>query len=239
MRPFTTLVPKPLLTVANEPLLERALRHASGYTDRVAVNVHHLGDQIIDFLDGCRVLVSPEGVLLGTAGAVGQLREWIGERDLLIINSDTWLEAMPKDFVSGWDRVSPRLLVTDVGAPSDFGTFRFAGASLLPSKIVQSLPAEPSGLYEVVWRPRRAGLDLVVTTARAFDCGTPEEFLAANLAVNGGKSVIHPGARPGGPVVASVFLEGSSSAIGHRSVGEIRDAAGHVYVAPSGVGPAV
>lgn len=232
MRPFTTLVPKPLLTVNNEPLLDRALRHAGRFTPRIAVNVHHLGDQIVDFLDGRDVLVSPEARLLGTAGAVGQLWDWIGERDLLIINSDTWLQTIPDDFVSSWDRERPRLLVTDVGGPSDFGTLRFAGASLLPSRIAQSLSAEPSGLYETVWRPMRADLDLVATDALIFDCGTPEEFLTANLAVNAGLPVIHPGARPGGPVESSVFLEGATSPGGHRSVGEIRDAAGHVYVSP-------
>ncbi|SDL35281.1 nucleotidyltransferase family protein [Tessaracoccus oleiagri] len=231
MRPFTDHVPKPLLTVDNEPLLARSLRLARRFTYAVAVNSHHLADQVERFVEPWGVRVSHEERLLGTAGAVGNLAAWLDGRDVLILNSDTWLEYIPDDFVAGWDRRSARLLVREVGRPSDFGTRRFVGASLLPGGVAASLPAEPAGLYETVWAPAGERLQLVETDARAFDCGTPDEFIRANLEVSGAKAVVHPTARPGGPVVGSVFLEGATSPPGVASVGEIRDRFGNVYVA--------
>lgn len=233
MRPFTDVMPKPLLTVNNEELLARAIRQGAAVAGRTAVNAHHLADQIGAFVGDRSIHVSHETRLMGTAGAVAQVGPWLGDDDLLILNGDTWLEELPEEFVAGWDRVGPRLLVTDVGRPSDFGSLRFIGASLLPNSLARGLPTEPSGLYEEVWRPRRDSLDLCVTGAMAFDCGTPMEFLQANLAVSLSSAVIHPTARPGGIVRDSVFLRGATSPSGSVCVGEIRDGFGHVYVAES------
>lgn len=232
MRPFTEVTPKPLLTVNNEELLARSLRQGRAVAARTAVNAFHLAEQIVAFVEPWAIHVSLEPRLMGTAGAVGQVRQWLGGDDLLILNSDTWLEEVPGDFIAGWDGVEPRLLVKDVGRPSDFATLRFMGASLLPNSMAMSLRAEPSGLYEEIWRPRREVLDLFVTRAMAFDCGTPMEFLRANLAVSGSSAVVHPTARPGGTVRDSVFLRGATSPAGSVCVGEIRDGYGNLYVAP-------
>ena len=56
MRPLTHFTPKPLLTVAGEPLLQRhLLAIASAGISDVMINVHHLGQQIQSFVgDGRR-----------------------------------------------------------------------------------------------------------------------------------------------------------------------------------------
>lgn len=231
MRPFTNVTPKPLLTVNNEELLARAINLGTAAADRVAVNAFHLAEQIIQFVEPLSIHVSLEPRLLGTAGAIGQLKRWLDDDDLLILNGDTWLGGLPEAFVAEWDRLSPRLLVKDVTHASDFGTMRFVGASLLPNSLALQLKAEPSGLYEEVWRTRHDSLDLHVTETMAFDCGTPMEFLHANLAVSGLPAVIHPSAHPGGVVVDSVFLKDSSSPPGSVCIGEIRDGAGNTYIA--------
>ena len=233
MRPFTEATPKPLLTVNNEELLARAIRQGAAVAGRTAVNVHHLADQIEAFVEPWSVHVSHESKLMGTAGAVAQVGPWLGDDDVLILNGDTWLEELPEGFVSDWDRSGPRLLMTDVGRRSDFGTLRFIGASLLPNAVARGLRTEPSGLYEEVWRPRGSTLDMFVTEAMAFDCGTPMEFLQANLAVSGSSAVIHPTARPGGTVKDSVFLRDATSPPGSVCIGEIRDGFGHCYVVGS------
>lgn len=231
MRPFTNSTPKPLLTVNNEELLARSLRQGGAVAARTAVNAFHLAEQIVSFVEPWAVHVSREPQLMGTAGAVAQVRDWLGGDDLLILNSDTWFEELPEAFVAGWDGTEPRLLVQDVGRRSDFGSLRFVGASLLPNAMAMGLRAEPSGLYEEVWRPRRDALDLCVARGMAFDCGTPMEFLRANLAVSRSSAVVHPTARPGGTVVGSVFLKGATSPPGSACVWEIRDGYGNVYVA--------
>lgn len=76
LRPLTNERPKALVPVNGVPMLERViirLRDA-GYS-RIVVNVHHFGEQIIDFLSsrdfGVEIVVSDERAkLLDTGGAV-------------------------------------------------------------------------------------------------------------------------------------------------------------------------
>lgn len=177
LRPLTDETPKPLLEVGGRTLLDAALGRVSAVVPlspaTVAVNAHWLADQIVAHVDG-RAWMSVESPLaLGTAGAVGALRSWIDGRDVLIANSDVFYAA-PIDvvgFVDGWDCRRPRLLVVADSARADFdGGWRFAGMSLLPWTIASALPAEPAGLYELVWS--RTEIDLVPTDVTYIDCGT-------------------------------------------------------------------
>jgi len=240
MMPFTETTPKPLLTVNNEELLGRSLSQVFTVTPHVAVNTHHLRHAVESYLEGRRVHLSVETrEPLGTAGAVAAIQEWLDGRDLLIANADTWVETIPRGFIESWDHERPRLLVVEVGHRSDFGTDRFVGVSLLPGALAKTIPVEPGGLYERVWRSMLDRLDLYQLDGRAFDCGTPEEFLAANLTVSGGRSVIHPTARPGGPVEDSVFLRGAKTPPGYAARAEIRDGFGHSFVSRLHGGPTV
>jgi N-acetyl-alpha-D-muramate 1-phosphate uridylyltransferase len=149
----------------------------------VAVNAHWLADQIAAAVGG-RVHLSVEvPVALGTAGAVGALRDWLAGRDLLIANSDVWFDG-PVDvrgFVAGWDRGKPRLLVVEDRERPDFEQqWRFAGLSLLPGDIAAELEPIPSGLYEAVWK--RMPIDLVPVDVEAVDCGTPDGLARARAA---------------------------------------------------------
>ncbi len=76
-----------------------------------------------------------------------------------------------------------------------------AGA-LLPWSDVAAFDPVPSGLYEVSWRAaQEAGrIDAVRHDGPFVDCGTPEQYLSANLLASGGHSVIEPGARVEGLV---------------------------------------
>ena len=197
LRPLTLLRPKPLCPVNNVPLVDHALELTAAVTDRIAVNVHHGRDLLEMHLAGRVHLSIEEGEALGTAGAVGQLRDWIGGRDVLVVNGDSWHDAPLRTLVQGWDAERIRLLVVDDPERADFdGRWRFAGASLMPWADASSLAAEPSGLYEMLWGTARdAGrLELVPSDGAFFDCGTPSEYLAANLYASGGDSVVGAGA---------------------------------------------
>lgn len=177
----------------------------------VAVNVHYARAAMEQHLAG-RVHVSVEWPRpLGTAGALGQLRDWIAERAVLVVNSDTWRDGDLTALVDGWDGRLCRLLVTDDPVHGDFGTARFTGASLLPWTAVRGLEPEPSGLYERCWRSAYADgrLELVHTQARAIDCGTPAGYLAANLAASGGRSVVGAGAVVEGIIERCVVWPGA------------------------------
>jgi N-acetyl-alpha-D-muramate 1-phosphate uridylyltransferase len=227
--PLTRLRPKPLCPLGGSTLLDAALDRIEGIVPpgAVAVNAHHLAAQIVDHLAG-RAHVSVERPeALGTAGAVGALRPWLAGRDVLIVNGDVCFagELDLAGFVTGWDRRRPRLLVVPDAARADFdGGSRFAGVSLLPAAIAASLSATPSGLYEVVWRRRLAGdgLDLVATGASYVDCADPTSYLAANLMVSGGESVVGAGATIGGPIERCVIWPGAVVHPGERLVEVIR-----------------
>ncbi|MBP5771309.1 MAG: nucleotidyltransferase family protein [Bacteroidaceae bacterium] len=77
LKPLTDTMPKALVPVAGQPLLYHVIQRlkAAGF-QRVVVNVHHFGQQIIDYIAanngfGLEVLVSDErGQLLDTGGGI-------------------------------------------------------------------------------------------------------------------------------------------------------------------------
>lgn len=211
LRPLTDLLPKALCPVANVPLLDHALSKVTRLVGEVAVNAHAHHEQVSAHLEGGGVHLSVElPVPLGTAGALGLLREWVDGRSVLVVNADTWRSDPLDSFVEGWDGERVRLLVEETNAPSDFGTCRYVGAALMPWSAVRLLEAAPSGLYEVSWAAaERAGnLDLSLSTGDVVDCGTPLDYLRANLLANGGASVVGDGAEVQGTLVESVVWPG-------------------------------
>ncbi len=79
LKPLTDSRPKALVEVYNEPLLAHVLRKLSkaGYTE-VVINVHHFGEQIIDYvnshpINGMDIRISDERAqLLDTGGGIRQ-----------------------------------------------------------------------------------------------------------------------------------------------------------------------
>ncbi|HUQ40316.1 MAG TPA: NTP transferase domain-containing protein [Acidimicrobiales bacterium] len=225
LRPLTELRPKALCPVNNVALLDWALDAVLPHVDAVAVNAHHLSDQVVAHLEGRGVHVSVEApVALGTAGAIGHLREWIEGRTVLVANADAWPPTDAEQLLDEWDGERIRLSVVGDAEQPDFdGGWRFAGMSLMAAADAALLPSEPAGLYEACWRDAldRGRVELVPRDG-FFDCGTPGSYLAANLAANGGRSVIGAGARIDGEVVRSVVWPGGVVEAGERLVDSIR-----------------
>jgi mannose-1-phosphate guanylyltransferase/MurNAc alpha-1-phosphate uridylyltransferase len=176
------------------------------------VNLHHGAAAIRAHLES----TAPPGTVhlseeapeaLGTAGALGQLRGWLDGRDALVVNADGWAPGPLTSFVDRWDRDRPSVLVHE----SDrFGPVSVVVASLLPWSELERLEPVPSGLYEVVWRRCAAagGLDVVRHDGPFVDCGTPTDYLAANLeaAVLAGGTVIDSSAHVDGEVVGPCVI---------------------------------
>lgn len=209
-------------------LVDHALARLEPHVGHVAVNLHHGARQLDRHLpaDVTRSVEVPEA--LGTAGALAALREWIDHRAVLLTNSDAWFGPSldVTGFVAGWDGERVRLLCVRDQGRGDFGDLRYCGLALLPWRTVVPLEAEPSGLYERSWRgeAETGRLDLVPLDGLFVDCGTPGDYLAANLLASGGASVVGPGAfvGPGAEVVRSVVWPGSEVAAGEVLVDAIR-----------------
>jgi MurNAc alpha-1-phosphate uridylyltransferase len=201
LQPLTFERPKAMCPVGNVPLVDWAIARIEPHVGAVAVNVLESAPMLLEHVAG-RVHVSVEaGERLGTAGALGRLRPWLAGRHVLVHNADAFLDEDLELLLDGWTGERPRLLVRTEPSPSDFGRRRFLGVSLLPASAVVALPDTPSGLYPLVWGPAYAegSLELVEVRGTAIDCGTPADYLRANLHVSGGANV----------VAGSALVEGS------------------------------
>jgi N-acetyl-alpha-D-muramate 1-phosphate uridylyltransferase len=253
--PLTRELPKPLCPVGGVALLDHALQrlHAlGGRLDAMALNVHHGAPAIITHaerwaaghhcafghLDRQQPLSHDVGSpalwvsherqrALGTAGAIGNLRSWLDGRGVLVVNADTWTDAALATLIDGWDAVTPRLLV--VGA---FGTSARVAGAIVPWGDVVTLPAEPAALYETHWAAhQRAGtLEIISVEAMFVDCGTPRDYLRANLAASGGVSVVADDAVVDGELERCVVWPGATVAAGERLVDAVRTTAGRTVL---------
>lgn len=102
LAPLTHSVPKILAPLAGSTLLEHQLSYLerNGVTE-VALNVHHLSEQVLETLERVQpsiaVRVSEEPELLGTAGALLPLRDFLSESFVVLygdVLTDASLEAL-------------------------------------------------------------------------------------------------------------------------------------------------
>lgn len=96
LKPLTDKTPKALIPVGGKPMLEHVILKlkASGF-DEIVVNIHHEGQQIIDYLEcmgsfGLRVHISDErDCLLDTGGGIRHARKFLdGSEPFLVHNAD-------------------------------------------------------------------------------------------------------------------------------------------------------
>jgi mannose-1-phosphate guanylyltransferase len=210
LQPLTDLCPKSLLPVLNRPLLGVVLAQleAAGCF-QVALNTHHLADQVQDFLRATplsfHLSVSPEPEILGTGGGVRQLGAILREGPFLAINGDILTDL---DFAGVYQShprgaVSTLVLhdcppynnvwvagdtVVSIGGPpaGEAGPpLAYTGVQVVDDGMMKYLP--PAGKkYDLVraWREALAAGErlayLIVSGHFWQDLGTPESYLAAH-----------------------------------------------------------
>src|SRR3981189_942126 len=100
MRPLTDNMPKPLVRVMGQPLLDHVLdKLGEAGVSEAVVNVHYLPDQIIDHTAGRtrpRVIISDErDAVLGTGGGVVKALPLLGDAPFFHLNADTlWIDGV-------------------------------------------------------------------------------------------------------------------------------------------------
>lgn len=96
LRPLTDNMPKALVPVAGKPMLQHVIERikAAGFNE-ITINIHHFGEQIIDFLAanqqfGITIHISDErGELLDTGGGIKKARPFLdGNEPFLVHNAD-------------------------------------------------------------------------------------------------------------------------------------------------------
>lgn len=98
MRPLTDTTPKPLLPVADKPLIVHHIERlaAAGFRQLV-INHAHLGEMIEDHLGdgsawGVEIRYSPEEKALETGGGIYRALPLLGEAPFLVLNGDIWCD---------------------------------------------------------------------------------------------------------------------------------------------------
>lgn len=228
LHPLTERLPKPLLPIGNSVLVERTLEAlAKAGVESAALNLHHEGEQIRDRLGdrfGTMPLVySEERELLGTLGALTNLRRFLEPAELVVVvNGDSlcdWPVAQVLDAHRSGDALAT-LLVSGRADPADFAGgigveagrvtgFRqptsgeprvFAGLQVFAPGLLSGIPVEPLDTVRDLYEPALAQgrrIDAVETAAPWFDLGTPRRYLEAVLATcaPGGGNVVSSTAR--------------------------------------------
>ena len=98
MRPLTLTTPKPLIKVAGKALLDHVLDSLAAAGVKTAiVNIHYLGEQIIDHLQqriAPKIIISDEREqLLDQGGGIAKALPLIGDAPFLMCNTDAfWIE---------------------------------------------------------------------------------------------------------------------------------------------------
>ena len=100
--PLTRQVPKPLVPVVGEPNALHVIRYLRAYGfDEIAINVHYLSDMIVEALGdgsqhGVRLEYLHENELLGSAGAVEQMKVFLSGGPFVVVGCDD-LTDLPLD----------------------------------------------------------------------------------------------------------------------------------------------
>lgn len=136
--PLTEKVPKPMIRISSEPLIVHQIRwlKRGGLTDLV-INLHHLSDQIQDYLGngrrfGVSIQYSHEEELLETGGGIVKALPTLGEDPFLLLNGDIWtnyrFQSLPLERGH-----TIHLVLVDKPAERDHGDFNLSDYQVLHS----------------------------------------------------------------------------------------------------------
>jgi len=222
LRPLTHLRPKPLVPVANRPVIEHAMEYleVQGFR-RVIVNAHHLQEQVTRFFREKRgfearvdVVVEPE--ILGTGGGLMNVAEIWGEETLLVMNGDVLCDIDPRPALAfhrgtgalatllvhdhpsfSQVKVDPDGWITDISAEKIPGRLAFTGIHIVEPGLRAWLPPEGFSDIVPVYREliKEGGMVAAYRVSGHYwrDIGTLESYLAANREYTGNAPAVGPG----------------------------------------------
>jgi mannose-1-phosphate guanylyltransferase len=207
LRPLTDELPKPLVPVGDRPLLAHAVaRLAAQGCDEIVVNTHHRADKFSFALRDlpAKLKVSHEVEILGTAGGIAAARPLLGAPPAVVVNGDILCRVPVADLLGAADDgltllVAPRPAgsgTVGLGAAGEVVRLRgrlfgdevagadYVGAAVLGARCLATLP--PRGCLVGDWALPELAAGRRIGTVRLegswLDVGSPEGYLAANLA---------------------------------------------------------
>jgi NDP-sugar pyrophosphorylase family protein len=210
LRPVTESLPKPLVPFFGRPLIDWAVdKLVEAGCERIAVNAYHAAPLIMRHvsalsarLNGVELHVAREERLLGTGGAIANLRSWLAPQPFYVINSDAVLSADLSELEA--HAPNPALLVTRSALYKDQRRlladsrglwtgldeggaecgYTFCGISVADADLPQRLPRSgPSCILRQGFLPYLAAnpVRLIETHGFFADTGTPESLVEAHV----------------------------------------------------------
>ncbi len=165
LQPLTLKTPKPLLPVANRPVIDRSLEYLKHFgVTHVIVNAHHLHEMVISYFgDGSqsdpKVQVRVEPVILGTGGGIKNSEDFFDETPFLVMNGDiltdidlaSAMEAHQKEGNLAtmilhdhppFNQVSmdPRGCITQISSQIVPGALAFTGIHIMEKEVLSYIP---------------------------------------------------------------------------------------------------
>jgi mannose-1-phosphate guanylyltransferase len=212
LRPLSNWLPKVLFPVVNVPLLDRIVSclQAAGAT-RVAVNTHHLADEIERYVSGRNyavpVTLHHETEILGTGGGLANLRRVLRDESyVLVYNGDILtnldLTRLVEEHVRAEADATLALVdcsrINNVAVDASgrivrlvSGTTRserlWAGGGIFvySRRFIESLPERPSSVIDALksWGEPDRVRGVVFEKNFWTDIGTPSAYLDAHNAI--------------------------------------------------------
>ena len=213
LRPYTNHTPKALFTISDRPLLDIMItRLIEAGCEAIIINTHHLNDRIESFIAqqsyAIPVLTRFEPQILGTGGAIRNVRNFLNDRPFMVINGDI---VTTIDFKQVYDfhcqHLHPATLVlvddpelnsvacdaegfvvefqqrSEAVNRSGPSAFTFTGIQVLDPEILKFIPAGvPSSSIDAYVRMIAKGRKIrafISKNAYWKDIGTPERYKLA------------------------------------------------------------
>lgn len=179
MRPLTLKTPKPMLKVANKPLIEHQVMKLvdAGFTD-IVINHAYLGEQIEAYLQtgkqwGCNIQYSAEPSPLETAGGILKALPMLTTSTMdsfLVVNGDIWsdidyrqctplpaseqanlmLVDNPSHHASGDFLLQAGKVFEPTASGARSPTLTFSGVSVLKAELFDECdPSKDGGVYKL------------------------------------------------------------------------------------------
>ncbi|MEC9248312.1 MAG: nucleotidyltransferase family protein [Pseudomonadota bacterium] len=205
LRPLTDEIPKSLVKINGETLLERHLKNLSkSLFDEAIINLSYRGDQIEDYIGngsrfGINVKYSREGSEpLETLGGILKAVQIMGSVDkFAVLNGDIWtnypfenlraveqdahiiLAPKPNDRIAGDFDLSDNTVIE-----SDTNPFVFTGIAKYNSRVFKGIPTGRKKLGPLLkkWSKSKC-LTGELFKGKWFDIGTLDRLKAANLEI--------------------------------------------------------
>ncbi len=114
LKPFTNNHPKALAKINHKTLLQRNIEYLKSYgIKEIIINIHHFGEQIINFLQenenfSCEITISDETKeVLETGGGLLKAKELLGEKPFLVMNVDILTDLDLNSFIRFYQENNP------------------------------------------------------------------------------------------------------------------------------------